>query len=348
MKKKLPLLIVALAVVLLAVVVALRGAGAFERGTEVTDDAYVTADFTLVAPKVSGLVSKVAVEDNQHVHAGDVLAQVDDRDFQVALLNAQSELQVAQARLENVQAREARQHALIAQAVAAVHADDAALVFAGQNAKRYDELSQQGAGTQEQQQQTSFAHRQQAAIRERDSAALEAAQKELGVLASDDSEARAAIGRAKAAVDQATLNLSYTTIVAPVDGVVGQRDVRVGAYVSPGSALLAIVPLSRAYVVANFREVQLTRMRPGQPVRVSVDAMPGVVLAGRVESIAPATGLTFAPMAPDNATGNFTKVVQRLPVKIVLDPGQPGAAQLKVGMSVVPSVDVHARDGETR
>ena len=348
MTKKLSILIAALVVVLLAVVVALRGAGMFERGTEVTDDAHVTADFTLVAPKVSGLISKVAVEDNQHVHAGDLLAQIDNRDFQVALLNAQSELQAAQARLENVQAREARQHALIGQAVAAVHADDAALVFAGQNAKRYEELSQQGAGTQEQQQQTSFAHRQQAAIRERDSAALLATQKELGVLASEDSEARAAVGRAKAAVEQARLNLSYTTIVAPVDGVVGQRDVRVGAYVSPGSTLLAVVPLTQAYVVANFREVQLTHMKPGQHARVRVDALPGVVLAGRVESIAPATGLTFAPMAPDNATGNFTKVVQRLPVKIVFDAGQPGAALLKVGMSAVPSVDVGSRDGEAR
>jgi membrane fusion protein (multidrug efflux system) len=348
MKQKLPLLIAVVAAVLLAVFVALRGARMFDHGTEVTDDAYVTADFTLVAPKVSGLISKVAVEDNQHVHAGDLLAKIDDRDFQVALQNAQSELQAAQARLENVQAREAKQHALIGQAAAAVHADDAALVFAGQNAKRYEALSQQGAGTQEQQQQTSFTQRQQAAIRERDSAAVLAAQKELGVLASEDSEARAAVGRAKAAVEQARLNLSYTTIVAPVDGVVGQRDVRVGAYVSPGTTLLAVVPLAQAYVVANFREVQLTHMKPGQRARVSVDAMPGVVLAGRVESIAPATGLTFAPIAPDNATGNFTKVVQRLPVKIVLDADQPGAAQLKVGMSVVPSVDVGARAGERR
>ena len=348
MKQKLPLLIAVVAAVLLAVFVALRGAGVFDRGTEVTDDAYVTADFTLVAPKVSGLISKVAVEDNQHVHAGDLLAKIDDRDFQVALQNAQSELQAAQARLENVQAREAKQHALIGQAAAAVHADDAALVFAGQNAKRYEALSLQGAGTQEQQQQTSFTQRQQAAIRERDSAAVLAAQKELGVLASEDSEARAAVGRAKAAVEQARLNLSYTTIVAPVDGVVGQRDVRVGAYVSPGTTLLAVVPLAQAYVVANFREVQLTHMKPGQAARVKVDAMPGVVLAGRVESIAPATGLTFAPIAPDNATGNFTKVVQRLPVKIVLDADQPGAAQLKVGMSVVPSVDVGARAGERR
>ncbi|KWN74437.1 HlyD family secretion protein [Burkholderia ubonensis] len=346
MKKNLPILVAAAVVVLLIVFVALRGIRMFDRGTEVTDDAYVTADFTLVAPKVSGLISKVGVEDNQHVNAGDLLAKIDDRDFQVALQNARNELQAAQARLENVQARDARQHALIEQAEAAVHADDAALVFARQNAKRYEALSQQGAGTQEQQQQTAFTQRQQAAIRERDAAALLAAQKELVVLASEDSEARAAVGRAAATVEQARLNLSYTTIVAPVDGVVGQRDVRVGAYVSPGSTLLAIVPLSKAYVVANFREVQLTHMKSGQPARVRVDSMPGVVLAGRVESIAPATGLTFAPIAPDNATGNFTKVVQRLPVKIVLDAGQPGIAQLKVGMSVVPSVDVRARAGD--
>ncbi|WP_175978998.1 HlyD family secretion protein [Burkholderia sp. BCC1047] len=346
MTKKLPLLIASMIVVLIAVFVGFRTTGASGRGTEVTDDAYITADFTLVAPKVSGLVSKVAVADNQRVRAGDLLAEIDDRDFRVALQNAQGELEAAQARLENVRARDTRQRALIEQAEAVVHADDAALVFAGQNAKRYEELSKRGAGTQEQQQQTAFSQRQQGAIRKRDAAALSAAQKELGVLASEDTEARAAVERAKAAVEQARLNLSYTTIVAPVDGVVGQRNVRVGAYVSPGTALLAVVPLEKAFVVANFREVQLTHMKPGQRVRVRVDAMPDVVLAGRVESIAPATGLTFAPMAPDNATGNFTKVVQRLPVKIVFDADQTGVARLKVGMSVVPSVDVSG--GEVR
>ncbi|KVO26623.1 HlyD family secretion protein [Burkholderia ubonensis] len=346
MKTKMSLLIAVAVVVLIVVLVGFRNADLPGRGTEITDDAYITADFTLVAPKVSGLISKVSVEDNQRVRAGDLLAEIDDRDFQVALQNAQSELLAAQARLENVQARDARQRAMIEQAEAAVHADDAALVFAGQNAKRYEELSRQGAGTQEQQQQTFFTQRQQAAIRKRDVAALSAAQKELGVLASEEAEAKAAVGRAKAAVEQARLNLNYTTIVAPVDGVVGQRNVRVGAYVSPGKTLLAVVPLEKAYVVANFREVQLKHIKPGQRAHVRVDAMPDVVLAGRVDSIAPATGLTFAPIAPDNATGNFTKVVQRLPVKIVFDADQAGAARLKVGMSVVPSVDVSG--GEVR
>ncbi|BBQ03046.1 secretion protein (plasmid) [Burkholderia sp. SFA1] len=325
-----------------------RVAGLFERGMQSTDDAYITADFTLVAPKVSGLISNVAVEDNQHVRAGDLLASIDDRDYQVALDTAQSQLSAAQARLRNAQAREARQHAIIDQARAAVRADDAAVVFAGQNAQRYADLSRQGAGTQEQQQQTSFAQHQQAAIRDRDAAALAAADKELGVLASEYAEAQAAVTLAEAAVHQAELNLSYTKIVAPFDGVIGQRSVRVGAYVGPNTTLLAVVPLSEAYVVANFREVQLTHMRRGQSVRVKIDALPGVELTGHVDSVSPATGLTFAPVAPDNATGNFTKVVQRLPVKIVLDANQPAAGLLKVGMSVVPKVDVSARSGATR
>ncbi|MBM5584963.1 HlyD family secretion protein [Burkholderia pseudomallei] len=345
MKKKTSLIIAVTVVVLVFVFLGLRKTGLSSTGMEITDDAYIAADFTLVAPKVSGLVSKVAVEDNQRVRAGDLLAKIDDRDFQVALQNAQSELLAAEARLKNVQARDARQHAMIEQAEAVVHADDAAVLFAEQNAKRYEELSKQGAGTQEQQQQTFFTQRQQAAIRKRDIAALTGAQKELGVLASEEAEANAAVGRAKAAVEQARLNLSYTTIIAPVDGVVGQRNVRVGAYVSPGKTLLAVVPLEKAYVVANFREVQLKHIKPGQRAHVRVDAMPDVLLAGRVESIAPATGLTFAPIAPDNATGNFTKVVQRLPVKIVFDADQADAARLKVGMSVVPSVDVSGGDG---
>ncbi|KAK43545.1 MULTISPECIES: HlyD family secretion protein [Burkholderiaceae] len=347
MKKWIVIGVVAV-VVVIGTVAMFRVAGLFERGMQSTDDAYITADFTLVAPKVSGLISKVAVEDNQPVRAGDLLASIDDRDYQVALETAQSQLSAAQARLKNAQARETRQHATIDQARAAVRADDAAVVFAGQNAQRYADLSRQGAGTQEQQQQTSFAQRQQAAIRDRDAAALTAAEKELGVLASEDAEAQAAVTLAGAAVHQAELNLSYTKILAPFDGVIGQRSVRVGAYVGPNTTLLAVVPLSEAYVVANFREVQLTHMRPGQLARVKIDALPGVELTGHVDSVSPATGLTFAPVAPDNATGNFTKVVQRLPVKIVLDANQPAAGLLKVGMSVVPKVDVSARSGAAR
>ncbi|MBU9553354.1 HlyD family secretion protein [Burkholderia multivorans] len=342
MKKKLILASVPIVIILAGL--ALKAAGAFESDRESTDDAYVSADYTLVAPKVSGLVDAVFVDDNQRVRAGDALAHIDDRDFRVALQTAEAELLSARARLENVRARESRQQAAIAQAKATLAADDAALTFANQNAQRYRNLSRQGAGTEEQQQQADFRQKQQSAVRRRDGAALDAARRELNVLSSERAEAESAVEQAAAAVRQATLNLSYTNIVAPVDGVVGQRSVRVGAYVNAGTTLLAVVPLDEAYVVAHFRETQLARMRAGQPATIEVDALPGVRLRGHVDSVAPATGLTFAPIAPDNATGNFTKVVQRLPVKIKLERDQPDVARLRVGMSVVPSVDVaHGR-----
>lgn len=146
----------------------------------------------------------------------------------------------------------------------------------------------------------------------------------------------------------ASYELSYTRIVAPVDGMVGERAVRVGAYVTPGSKILAVVPLEQAYVVANFQETQLARMHPGQPVAVRVDSLDGETLRGRVESLAPATGVTFAAVKPDNATGNFTKVVQRIPVKILLEPGQPMAERLRVGMSVEASVDTLGKASSVR
>ncbi|WP_321952152.1 HlyD family secretion protein [Paraburkholderia bannensis] len=335
--------IVVPAVVILATM-AIVGATAFGgQSGQSTDDAYVEADYTLVAPKVSGIVSEVAVEDNQRVHAGDLLARIDDRDFKAALEIAQADQQAAAARLANAVARDSRQQAVIAQAKASVEADDAALVFARQNAARYGQLSQVGAGTQEQQQQAQYVEKQQTALRDRDSAALDAAQREVTVLASERAEAEGAVARAQAAVQQAELNLGYTRITAPVDGVVGERSVRVGAYVSAGTTMLAVVPLSSAYVVGNFRETQLARVKPGQPVVITVDALPGVTLRGKVDSVAPATGLTFAPIAPENATGNFTKVVQRIPVKIVLDENQPAAARLHVGMSVIPTIDIASK-----
>jgi membrane fusion protein, multidrug efflux system len=323
---------------------AIVGVAAFGSQTrQSTEDAYVEADYTLVAPKVSGLIAEVAVEDNQRVHAGDLLARIDDRDFKTALKTAQADQQAAAARLSNAVARDSRQQALIAQAKASVAADDAALVFARQNASRYGQLSQEGAGTQEQQQQAQYVEKQQTALRDRDSAALDAAQREVTVLASERAEAEGAAARAQAAVQQAELNLGYARITAPVDGVVGERSVRVGAYVSAGTTMLAVVPLGSAYIVGNFRETQLAHVKPGQSVAITVDALPGVTLRGKVDSVAPATGLTFAPIAPENATGNFTKVVQRLPVKIVLDGNQSAASRLHVGMSVVPTIDVASK-----
>ena len=166
------------------------------------------------------------------------------------------------------------------------------------------------------------------------------------MLQAQHNAALAEVMRAQAMQQRANLDLSYTTLVAPFDGIVGRRSVRVGAYVKPGDNLMAVVPVARAYIVANFQESQLTHVVPGQAASIAVDTFPGSTLKGHVQSIAPATGVTFAAVAPDNATGNFTKVVQRIPVKIVLDDQQPLTRQLRVGMSVDASIDTRSRTNE--
>lgn len=304
-----------------------------------TDDAVIMADYTLVAPKVSGYIRTVSVTDNQQVKAGDVLATLDDRDFRVALESAQANVQISEAKLSSIDAQLEQQQATIAQAAATVSASEAAVRYAGQNAERYRRLLKSGTATADEQQKTS-ATLQSAAAEVRQSQAAElAARKEVAVLQASRKQALADIAAMRASVDQARLNLSYTRITAPIDGIVGQRAVRQGAWVSAGTRLLAVVPLQQSYVVAHFLETQLAQIDRGQAVSIAVDALPGVILRGHVDSIAPATGSTFAAITADNATGNYTKVVQRLPVKIVLDPGQPALAELRVGMSVVPQLD---------
>jgi membrane fusion protein (multidrug efflux system) len=311
---------------------------------ETTNDAYVSADYTLVAPRVAGQIAEVLVDDNQVVKAGQLMARIDDRDYRAALASAQGDLNVAMATVGDFDAKIAQHPALVAQAQATLHSDEAAIDFARANATRYRNLSAGGAGTMEEQQHAVTALDQQQADHDRDSAALQAAQQDLDILRAGRTRALGELARAQAALDQAKLNLSYTEIRAPIDGMVGQRSIRVGAIVAAGTPLLAVVPLSQAYVIANFQENQLDHMHPHQPARITVDSFPGLVLTGHVDSVAPATGIAFAPVAPDNATGNFTKIVQRMPVKIVLDPGQPGAARLRVGLSVEPTVNVAASD----
>jgi membrane fusion protein, multidrug efflux system len=313
-----------------------------EPRSETTNDAYVTADYTLVAPRVSGQISEVLVDDNQVVKAGQLLARIDDRDYRAALANAEGDVKVATAEVSDFDARIAQHPELVAQAQATLRSDQAALAFAHANATRYGDLSAGGAGTVEEQQHAVTALAEQQAGQEHDRAALRTAEEQLEILRAGREKALGTLARAQAALDQANLNLSYTEIRAPIDGMVGQRSVRVGAFVGAGTTLLALVPLSQAYVLANFQENQLAHMRPHQGVRITVDSFPGLVLKGHVDSLAPATGVAFAPIAPDNATGNFTKIVQRLPVKITIDPGQPGAARLRVGLSVEPTVDVAA------
>src|SRR5471030_2036804 len=310
---------------------------------ESTNDAYVEADFTLVAPRIAGQISDVSVDDNQSVKAGQLLVRIDDRDFKAALMSAEADVAAAKASVANYDAEIARQPSLVEQARATLKSDDASIAFARANASRYQNLSEAGAGTTQEQQHASSTLAEQLAQQAHDQAALASTEQNLGVLDTQRDKAAGALGHSEAVLEQAKLNLSYTEIHAPVDGKVGRRSARVGAFVTTGAPLLAIVPLSDAYIVANFQENQLTKMRPGDAVRIKVDTFPGVVINGHVDSLAPATGLSFAPIEPDNATGNFTKVVQRVPVKITIDRGQRAASELSVGLSVETEVAVGKR-----
>ena len=311
-----------------------------------TNDAFVSADFTLIAPQVAGFIDEVLVQDNQPVKAGQVVARIDPQDFKTNVQAAEASVATAQAQLANAQAMLERQRSVIAQAQATVDADLAQVEFAEHELTRYQHLAGQGAGTLQNSQQAK--NRSQIARAElvQHKAALEAARQQTRVLAAQTNAAQASVQHAQALQARAELDLSYTQLVAPFDGVVGRRSVRQGAYVKPGDPVLAVVPLAKAFVVANFLEHQLTHMRAGQRVSIKVDTFPGETLQGTVDSIAPATGVTFASIAPDNATGNFTKVVQRIPVKITLDQGQPLARQLRLGMSVDASIDTESANGE--
>jgi membrane fusion protein (multidrug efflux system) len=306
-----------------------------------TDDAYVKADSTTVAPKISGYLREVLVGDNERVKAGQVLARVDERDFRVALDQAKSDVAAANAAIASKQAQLEVQQTVIDAAKATVDVDKATLTFAAQENKRYTDLASSGYGSvQNAQQAQSHIAGAQAAI-QRDAANLASALKQVDLLKAEIAQAKAALARAAATQSQAELNLGYTTIVAPIDGIVGNRSLRIGQFVQAGTQLMSVVPVSGAYVVANFKETQLTAVREGQPVEIAVDMFPGQVVHGHVDSIAPARGQEFALLPPDNATGNFTKVVQRIPVKIALNRDSNALIELRPGMSVVPTIETH-------
>ncbi|EJL04694.1 MULTISPECIES: HlyD family secretion protein [Pseudomonas] len=324
-------------------VVAIGGVVYFNRpesgaSIQSTDDAYVQADFTVVAPRVSGTVETVSVEDNQWVKKGDLLATLDDRDFVAAVNAAKAQVASAQAGISSLQAHLTQQHATIRQAQAALAADEAALKLASVNHARYRNLATDGSGTVQAQQQAEAQLSIQSASRDKSQAVLEAARQQVDVLKADLEKATAALAHAQAAQAIAELKLSYTRITAPLDGTIGQKSVRVGAFVRTGSPLLAIVPLDAVYITANFRETQLAQVETSQAVSIDVDALPGQALEGTVQSLGPASGASYSAIAPHNATGNFTKIVQRIPVRIRLNPDQPAAARLRVGMSVTPHI----------
>jgi membrane fusion protein (multidrug efflux system) len=307
-----------------------------------TDDAYVKADNTTVAPKVSGYLHEVLVGDNEHVKTGQILARIDQRDFRVALDQAKADVAAARAAIASKQAQLSVQQAVIDAAKATVGVDQATATFAGQESKRYTDLAATGYGSvQNAQQAQSRIAGAQAAI-QRDTANLASALKQVDLLKAEIVQSNATLAHAEAVQSQAELNLDYTSIVAPIDGVVGNRTLRTGQFVQAGTQLMSVVPVAGAYVVANFKETQLTDVHQGQTVDIAVDMFPGQIVHGRVDSIAPASGQEFALLPPDNATGNFTKVVQRIPVKIALNRDNNSLVELRPGMSVIPTIETRA------
>ncbi|MDC9521097.1 HlyD family secretion protein [Pseudoalteromonas sp. Angola-31] len=311
-----------------------------QSATQTTDDAYVQADFTFVAPQVSGTVDQVLIKDNQRVQKGDLIATIDNRDFVVALDSAKAQANSAKASVASLQAKLTYQDSLVQQAQAAVEADTASLKLAQLNLKRYTNLATDGSGTVQAREEAQAKLAIQKANLHKNQAGLAAAKQQIEILRADIEKAKAVLVQAKARVVDAELKLSYTQITAPIDGIVGQKSVRVGAYVNPGSPLLVVVPLDKVFVSANYRETQLANVKVGQEVEIKVDALPGQILRGHVDSLSPASGVSYSAIGAHNATGNFTKIVQRLPVKISLDANQPALNQLRVGMSVVPSISI--------
>jgi membrane fusion protein (multidrug efflux system) len=306
---------------------------------ETTDDAFIAARQFSVAPKVSGYIVAVPATDNQHVKAGDVIARIDDRDYRTALDQADAQVGVDQANIQNIDAQTTVQQAQVAANQAQVDQAQAALVFAQQQAARYQDLAKKGSGSvQNAQQYTSQLHQQQAAL-ESAQANLKVAQQRLLSLAAQRKSAEATLAQAKAQRAQAQLNLSYTVVKAAQPGRLVHLSAAVGEYAQPGTALTMFVP-DDIWVTANFKETQLDQMRPGQPVTVHIDAYPERNIRGHVASIQPGSGTAFSLLPAENATGNYVKVVQRVPVKIIID-NPPADVALGPGMSVEPDVRVN-------
>jgi membrane fusion protein, multidrug efflux system len=308
-----------------------------------TDDAYVMVHYATIAPRISGQVATVPVDDNDTVKAGQVLATLDPRDNETALASAEAAVARDRSQLDEISTTVSRQPSIIEEQQAAVASAHATLAFAQDNAHRYDHLAATGAGTVEEHQKADSTLQQGQASLDSAQASLDAAQRQLDVLKARRSAVEAAVKADEAQLEQAKLNLSYTQILAPIDGMVGERSVQVGNYVGPGATLMTVVPLDQVYIEANYLEVDLRHIRSGQPVTIHLDAY-DIDLKGTVDSVPPASGAAFAPIAPNNATGNFTKIVQRLPVKIVVTPGQPLAKLLRVGLSVEITIHTGLED----
>ncbi len=305
---------------------------------QVTDDAYVRGDVTPLSAQVDGYVGHVAVNDFQRVQKGELLVEIDDADYQAQVAQAQAALLGAEAAIANIKSRKAMQKAQVAAAEAAIAATEADVERTKDEAERQRELLATTFGTAQKVEQAIAAEKRSAATLVRDQAALAAERQQLAVLDTEESQLRADYKAKAAALELATINLGYTRIAAPVAGEVSERGVRDGQYVHAGTQVISVVPLDNVWVIANYKETQLTHVAVGQRAEIRVDTFPGTVVDAQVDSIAPASGSQFSLLPPDNATGNFTKVVQRIPVKLRLDPNHPLKGRLRPGMSVIATI----------
>ncbi|WP_320196969.1 HlyD family secretion protein [Agrobacterium rosae] len=310
----------------------------FSSSVEMTDNAYVRGYVTTMSPQVSGYIVDVPVKDYQEVKQGDILAKVDDRIFRQKLAQAEASLDSQKAAFDNSRQQEIAAKANIASGEAAVDGAQASLKQAQLAADRQDSLLRSGAGTSSVQEEAQANLDKARAGLSQSKAALEVARQDLQTIIINRGSLQAAVANAEAAVELAKIDLQNTEIHAPRDGKLGEVGVRIGQYVAAGTQLMAVVPHD-VWVVANFKETQLGGMEAGQVVSISVDALHRRKLTGKVERFAPAAGSEFAVIKPDNATGNFVKIAQRLGVRISIDPDQPLAAELSPGMSVVVRVD---------
>jgi len=328
----------------MALAVAVYGAHWWATGRFVvdTDDAYVGGDITVIASKVPGYIQTVAVTDNQAVHKGDLLVKIDDRDYRAAVDRADAAVAAQEAALRNLDAVEQLQHSNIAQARAGLSAAEAETTRSKLDDDRYRQLVVRAAVSVESQQRATATFQTARAATDRASAAVQGARRQLDVIATQKHQAEAALAQARAEAEVARLNLSYTELRAPVDGVIGNRRARVGSYAAAATQMLVVVPARGLWVDANFKEDQLARMRVGQEVDVRADILPGRTFRGHVASLAPATGAQFSVLPPENATGNFTKIVQRVPVRVTLDGADGDLGILRPGLSVTARIDTKA------
>lgn len=304
-----------------------------------TDDAYVQADMSFVSPKISGYVDQVKVSENQQVKAGDPLLTIDDGDYRIAVAQAEAQIATLAKTLDRIDAQTKAAHASLQQAQAQKVADQAAADNGARAQQRAAQLVKTHVGTQAQLDDAQTALDQANAALVGADAQIAAAQANIGVFEAQRAESASTLASLRLNRDKAARDLSFTVLKAPYDGVVGNRSVEQGDLVSPGQKLAVVVPLDKLYIVANFKETQLAKLVPGEKVRVSVDATDGHDFEGTVSSLAPASGAVFSLLPPENATGNFTKVVQRIPVRIDVPADVLKAGRLRAGLSVVVAVD---------